>query len=192
MISRFLLPQIFFYDVFSIFSQVLNARNRFGAMVWTPVLNDLVVITMFGLYLGLMTAPEQGSDITDAQVRPLGGGATLALAIQALALIPYASAAGFRFGLRFDWRGTGPRKSVNAVRWTLLFVLANLVASAVVARLAFTADAVLPHDGVGCSAYSYAQQIWMLPSRSSLFPWPPRCSPHEPGGGRAPSRRPAC
>ncbi|MFI9617049.1 murein biosynthesis integral membrane protein MurJ [Streptomyces sp. NPDC052023] len=161
--ARFLLPQIFFYGVFSIFGQVLNARNRFGAMMWTPVLNNLVLIAMFGIYLGLMTAPERVSDITDAQVRLLGIGTTLALALQALALIPYAHAAGFRFRPRFDWRGTGLRKSVNAARWTLLFVLANLVASTVVTRLASAADAALPHDGVGYTAYSYAQQIWMLP-----------------------------
>ncbi|WP_331743616.1 murein biosynthesis integral membrane protein MurJ (plasmid) [Streptomyces sp. NBC_01136] len=161
--ARFLLPQIFFYGVFSIFGQVLNARNRFGAMMWTPVLNNLVLITMFGLYLGLITAPEQVSDITGAQVRLLGIGTTLALALQALALIPYARAAGFRFRPRFDWRGTGLRKSVNAARWTLLFVLANLVASTVVTRMASAADAALPHDGVGYTAYSYAQQIWMLP-----------------------------
>ncbi|MFE2424372.1 murein biosynthesis integral membrane protein MurJ [Streptomyces hokutonensis] len=161
--ARFLLPQIFFYGVFSIFGQVLNARNRFGAMMWTPVLNNLVLISMFGLYLGLMTAPEQVSDVTHGQVRLLGIGTTLALALQALALIPYARAAGFRFRPRFDWRGTGLRKSVNAARWTLLFVLANLVASTVVTRLASSADAALPHDGVGYTAYSYAQQIWMLP-----------------------------
>ncbi|MGW7381128.1 murein biosynthesis integral membrane protein MurJ [Streptomyces sp. NPDC054794] len=161
--ARFLLPQIFFYGVFSIFGQVLNARNRFGAMMWTPVLNNIVLITMFGLYLGLMTAPEQVSDITDAQVRLLGIGTTLALALQALALIPYAREAGFRFRPRFDWRGTGLRKSVSAARWTLLFVLANLVASTVVTRLASAADATLPRDGVGYTAYSYAQQIWMLP-----------------------------
>nr|WP_067383303.1 murein biosynthesis integral membrane protein MurJ [Streptomyces olivochromogenes] len=161
--ARFLLPQIFLYGVFSIFGQVLNARNRFGAMMWTPVLNNLVLISMFGLYLGLMTAPEQVSDVTGAQVRLLGIGTTLALALQALALIPYARAAGFRFRPRFDWRGTGLRKSVNAARWTLLFVLANLVASTVVTRLASSADAALPRDGVGYTAYSYAQQIWMLP-----------------------------
>ncbi|MEU9156970.1 murein biosynthesis integral membrane protein MurJ [Streptomyces sp. NPDC048417] len=161
--ARFLLPQIFFYGVFSIFGQVLNARNRFGAMMWTPVLNNLVLIAMFGLYLGLITAPAQVADITGAQVRLLGIGTTLALAVQALALIPYAHAAGFRFLPRFDWRGTGLRKSVNAARWTLLFVLANLVASTVVTRLASASDAARPQDGVGYTAYSYAQQIWMLP-----------------------------
>ncbi|MER7848863.1 murein biosynthesis integral membrane protein MurJ [Kitasatospora sp. NPDC096077] len=161
--ARFLLPQIFFYGVFSIFGQVLNARNRFGAMMWTPVLNNVVLITMFGLYLGMMTTPENVSDITGAQVRLLGIGTTLALALQAMALVPYARAAGFRLRPSFRWRGVGLRKSMNAARWTLLFVLANLAASTLVTRLASAADAALPNDGVGYTAYSYAQQIWMLP-----------------------------
>ncbi|MFC4517925.1 murein biosynthesis integral membrane protein MurJ [Streptomyces ehimensis] len=161
--ARFLLPQIFLYGLFSIFGQVLNARNRFGAMMWTPVLNNLVLITMFGTYVGLMAIPDRVQDITQTQVTLLGTGTTLALAIQALALIPFARAAGFRFRLRFDWRGTGLRKSISAARWTLLFVLANLIASTVITRYASAADQALPKDGVGFTAYSNAQTIWMLP-----------------------------
>ncbi|WP_443075524.1 murein biosynthesis integral membrane protein MurJ [Streptomyces sp. NBC_01483] len=161
--ARFLLPQIFFYGLFSILGQVLNARNKFGAMMWTPVLNNVVLISMFGVYLGMMTVPDSVQDITRTQVTLLGAGTTLALAIQALALIPFARAAGFRFRPRFDWRGTGLGKSVSAARWTLLFVLTNLVASTVVTRYASAADTALPKGGVGFSAYTYAQTIWSLP-----------------------------
>lgn len=161
--ARFLLPQIFFYGMFSILGQVLNARNRFGAMMWTPVLNNIVLIAMFGIYVGLMTVPDRVQDITHAQVIWLGVGTTLALAVQAVALVPFVRAAGFRFRLRFDWRGTGLRKSAGAARWTLLFVLANLVAGTVVTRYASAADQALPEDGVGFTAYSNAQTIWMLP-----------------------------
>lgn len=161
--ARFLLPQIFFYGLFSILGQVLNARNRFGAMMWTPVLNNVVLITVFGIYVGLMTIPERVQDITQTQVTLLGIGATLALAVQALALIPFVRAAGFRFRPRFDWRGTGLRTSISSARWTLLFVLANLTAGTVVTRYASAADQALPEDGVGFTAYSNAQTIWMLP-----------------------------
>ncbi|WP_128793258.1 MULTISPECIES: murein biosynthesis integral membrane protein MurJ [Streptomyces] len=161
--ARFLLPQIFFYGLFSILGQVLNARNKFGAMMWTPVLNNVVLISMFGVYLGMMTAPDSVQDITQTQVTLLGAGTTGALAIQALALIPFARAAGFRFRPRFDWRGTGLGKSISAARWTLLFVLTNLVASTVVTRYASAADTALPNGGVGFSAYTYAQTIWSLP-----------------------------
>ncbi|MEU2086058.1 murein biosynthesis integral membrane protein MurJ [Streptomyces albus] len=161
--ARFLLPQIFFYGLFAMLGQVLNAREKFGAMMWTPILNNAVLIAMFGLYLGMMTVPDRVADITTSHVRLLGLGTTGGIALQALALIPFVRAAGFRFRPRFDWRGTGLGSSVHAAKWTLLFVLANQVALTVVTNYANAADQWLPHAGAGYSAYTYAQTIWMLP-----------------------------
>lgn len=161
--ARFLLPQIFFYGLFGILGQVLNAREKFGAMMWTPVLNNVVLVGMFGAYLGLMTVPERVEDVTATQVRLLGLGTTAGIALQALALIPFVRAAGFRFRPRFDWRGTGLAKSVHAAKWTLLFVLVNQVALTVVTNFANAADQALPDAGAGYTAYMYAQTIWMLP-----------------------------
>ncbi|MGX7758360.1 murein biosynthesis integral membrane protein MurJ [Streptomyces angustmyceticus] len=161
--ARFLLPQIFFYGLFFILGQVLNARSKFGAMMWTPVLNNVVLISMFGLYLGLLAGPDRIEDITPGQIDLLGIVTTAGIAVQGLALIPFVRAAGFRFRPRFDWRGTGLRKSVAAARWTLLFVLANLAAMVVVTHLATAADQQLPTAGVGYTSYSYTQLIWTLP-----------------------------
>lgn len=161
--ARFLLPQIFFYGLFGIYGQVLNAREKFGAMMWTPVLNNVVLIGMFGAYLGLMTVPEGVQDITDTHVRLLGIGTTAGIAVQALALIPFARAAGFRLRLRFDWRGTGLGASVHAAKWTLLFVLVNQVALTVVTNYANAVDQAMPNASAGYTAYMYAQTIWMLP-----------------------------
>ncbi|WEO96363.1 murein biosynthesis integral membrane protein MurJ [Streptomyces sp. FXJ1.172] len=161
--ARFLLPQIFFYGLFAIYGQVLNAREKFGAMMWTPVLNNVVLVAMFGIYLGMMTGSRSVADVTDAQVRWLGVGTTLGIAVQALALVPFARAAGFRFRPRFDWRGAGLGSGFHAAKWTLLFVLTNLVALTVVTNYANAADTQLQSAGVGYTAYSYAQTIWMLP-----------------------------
>lgn len=161
--ARFLLPQIFFYGLFTILGQVLNAREKFGAMTWTPVLNNFVLIGMFSAYLGLMTVPHSVADITAAQVRWLGIGTTVGIAVQALALIPFARAAGFRFRPRFDWRGAGLGSGVHAAKWTLLFVLANQIALTVVTNYANAADQELPKAGAGYTSYSYAQAIWTLP-----------------------------
>ncbi|WP_078971349.1 murein biosynthesis integral membrane protein MurJ [Streptomyces chattanoogensis] len=161
--ARFLLPQVFFYGLFFILGQVLNARSKFGAMMWTPVLNNIVLIAMFGLYMGLLAGPDRVQDITPAQINLLGIATTGGIALQGLALIPFVRAAGFRFRPRFDWRGHGLRKSIVAARWTLLFVLVNVVAMAVVSRFASAADQQLPDAGVGYAAYSYVQNIWNLP-----------------------------
>ncbi|MEY9874768.1 peptidoglycan biosynthesis protein MviN/MurJ (putative lipid II flippase) [Streptacidiphilus sp. MAP12-33] len=66
-----------------------------------------------------------------------------------------------RLGDRFDWRGTGLGRSVAAARWTLLFVLANQVALAVVTRFANAQDAT--RAGAGSVAYFFAQSLWLLP-----------------------------
>ncbi len=160
--ARFLLPQIFFYGLFFMLGQVLGARGRFGAMTWTPVLNNVVLITMFALYLSMVTASGI-SDVTPADVRLLGIGSTIGIALQAMALIPYVRESGFRFRPRFDWRGTGLRKSVAAARWTLLFLLANQAAMTVVSNYALAADTRLPDAGVGNTAYAYAQNLWTMP-----------------------------
>ncbi|MFC9635088.1 murein biosynthesis integral membrane protein MurJ [Streptomyces mirabilis] len=161
--ARFLLPQIFFYGLFFMLGQVLNARGRFGAMMWTPVLNNVVLITMFGLYRWLVPAPGDAASVTPAEVRLLGIGTTTGIALQAVCLIPYLAETGFRWRPRFDWRGTGLGKSVAAARWTLLFVGVNQVALTVVTRYANAADAVAQGAGAGNSAYFFAQNIWMLP-----------------------------
>ena len=38
------LPQIFFYAIYSLLGEVLNARGVFGPFTWAPVLNNVVVI----------------------------------------------------------------------------------------------------------------------------------------------------
>jgi putative peptidoglycan lipid II flippase len=161
--ARFLLPQVFFYGLYFMLGQALNARGRFGAMMWTPVLNNLVLVAMFALYMWMVPAPADAAEVTPAQVRLLGTVTTAGIAVQALFLIPSLRSSGFRWRPRFDWRGTGLRKSAGAARWTLLFVLVNQVALTVVTRYANAVDALLPKAGAGNSAYFFAQNIWILP-----------------------------
>jgi putative peptidoglycan lipid II flippase len=71
-LARYCLPQILFYGLFTLLGQVLNARDRFGAMMWTPVLNNIVIIGVFGLYL----AVASGSDgsLSHTQTSSSAGG----------------------------------------------------------------------------------------------------------------------
>ena len=49
--AYFFFPQIFFYGMSSLIGAILNTRGRFAAPMWTPVINNLVVIVVGGLYL---------------------------------------------------------------------------------------------------------------------------------------------
>ncbi|MEU0170558.1 murein biosynthesis integral membrane protein MurJ [Streptomyces iakyrus] len=166
-LARFCLPQILFYGVFTLLGQVLNSRDRFGAMMWTPVLNNAVVIAVFGLYLVIAGDAVSAGQVTDAQMVLLGAGSTAGIAVQALSLVPSLRGAGFRWRPRFDWRDSGLARPLRAAVWTLLLVLANQVAYWVVTRLSTSAgvraDAVGVTAGVGYTAYSSAYQLWVVP-----------------------------
>ncbi|ALC22104.1 murein biosynthesis integral membrane protein MurJ [Streptomyces pristinaespiralis] len=165
--ARYCLPTIFFMGVHVVMGQILNARGRFGAMMWTPVLNNIVMITTFGLFIwvygtsaesqmGVQTIPPEG-------VRLLGVGTLLGLVVQALAMIPYLRETGFRFRPRFDWKGHGLGKTVKLAKWTVLFVLANQAGVLVVTQLATAAGEASGKQGAGFIAYTNAQLIWGMP-----------------------------
>lgn len=168
--ARYCLPTIFFMGVHVVVGQILNTRGSFGAMMWTPVLNNIVVIATFGLFIwvfGTASSSEMGvATITPEGVRLLGVGTLLGLTVQALAMFPYLRAAGFRFRPRFDWRGHGLGKAAKLAKWTVLFVLANQAGNVVVTRLATAAGAKADHQGfpgTGLIGYQSAQLIWGMP-----------------------------
>ncbi|PWS41125.1 murein biosynthesis integral membrane protein MurJ [Streptomyces sp. ZEA17I] len=165
--ARYCLPTIFFMGVHVVMGQILNARGKFGAMMWTPVLNNIVMIITFGLFIwvyGTSAESRMGVDtIPPEGIRLLGIGTLLGLVVQALAMIPYLREAGFRFRPRFDWKGHGLGKTVKLAKWTVLFVLANQAGVLVVTQLATAAGKLSDKDGTGFLAYSNAQLIWGMP-----------------------------
>ncbi len=166
---RFCMPSIFFMGIHVVMGQILNARGRFGAMMWTPVLNNVVIIFTVALFLGVYGAADtSGLDVESMPpegVRLLGAGTLLGLVVQSLAMIPYLRAAGFRLRPRFDWRGHGLGKAMKLAKWTILFVLANQAGVIVVSQLSTAAGAAAgeEHPGTGFIAYSNAQLIWNMP-----------------------------
>ncbi|MFD3584203.1 murein biosynthesis integral membrane protein MurJ [Streptomyces sp. NPDC058683] len=168
--ARYCLPTMFFMGIHVVMGQILNARGRFGAMMWTPVLNNILIIVAFGSFVWVFgTAAHSGmsaSTITPQGVRLLGVGTLLGLAVQALAMVPYLRDSGFRIRLRFDWRGHGLGKALGLAKWTFLFVLVNQAGMVVVTRLATAAGATAEkagHPGTGITAYNYALLLWQMP-----------------------------
>ena len=75
------LPQLFFYGLYNLLGELLNAREIFGPYMWAPVVNNVVGIVGLALFLGIWGgAPDGGipaGDITSAQFWVLAGSATL-------------------------------------------------------------------------------------------------------------------
>ncbi|MEW1655141.1 murein biosynthesis integral membrane protein MurJ [Streptomyces sp. NPDC093707] len=168
--ARYCLPVMFFMGVHVVLGQILNARSRFGAMMWTPVLNNVVTIATFAAFIwafgGFTASGVSARTITPEGIRLLGLGTFLGLTVQALAMLPYLRDAGVRLRPRFDFRGHGLGKAAKLAKWTLLFVLANQAGLTVVTQLATKAGAAAErsgHTGAGITAYNFALQIWQMP-----------------------------
>lgn len=161
------LPQIFFYGLYTMLGQILNARGSFGPMMWAPIVNNLVAIATGLAFIALFTVDDkQPSSLTHAAIVFLGLGTTVGVALQALVLVPVLRRTGFRFRPRFDFRGHGLGRAGDLARWTLLFVLVNQVAYGVVVNLGTAADKEAERAltfGVGYVAYAAAYLVFILP-----------------------------
>ncbi|MGW3358170.1 murein biosynthesis integral membrane protein MurJ [Streptomyces bungoensis] len=165
--TRYFLPSIFFMGIHVVMGQILNARGKFGAMMWTPVLNNVVIIVTLGMFIWVYgTAANSHMTVTSIPPqgqRLLGVGVLLGLVVQALAMIPYLRETGFRIRLRFDWKGHGLGKAAMLAKWTVLFVLANQAGAMIVTQLSTAAGKDSDVSGTGFAAYANAQLIWGLP-----------------------------
>ena len=173
--ARFCLPQIFFYGMFVLVGQVLNARNRFGPMMWAPIANNVISVAVLLVYLvvyGAASGDQLCGGFDPGQEWLLGLGSTLGIVAQFCVLLPYLRAAGFRYRPRFDFRGTGLGHTMRLGIWTLGFVVVNQVAYTVVVRLASSGTALAVAGcgsgssgdaGTGYTIYSGAFLLVMAP-----------------------------
>ncbi len=182
--ARYCLPQVFFYGMFVLVGQVLNARGVFGPMMWAPIANNVIAIGTLGLYLltfggayDVCADPSAVVPATQSVLGPyspgqqalLGVGSTLGIALQFLILLPYLRRAGFRFEPRLDLRGSGLGHTMRLGVWTVLFVIVNQIAYTIVVRLASSGTAqALGHcatqgTATGYTVYSTAFLIAMVP-----------------------------
>ncbi|MGW0887576.1 murein biosynthesis integral membrane protein MurJ, partial [Micrococcus luteus] len=124
------LPQVFFYGMYALVGQVLNANGRFGAYMWAPVLNNVVAIGAIVLYLGMFGAYRAGDDLagwTSAQTVVLAGGHTLGVVLQAVILFLPLRGLGLGLRPRFGWKGIGLRDTGRIAGYTLITMVATNV-----------------------------------------------------------------
>ncbi|PPG36587.1 murein biosynthesis integral membrane protein MurJ [Pseudoclavibacter sp. RFBG4] len=139
------MPQIFFYGMYAVLGEILNARGLFGPFAWAPVINNIVGIAGLLLFSTVFGADPTGQDrvISDwdpTMIAVLGGTATVGVAMQTIVLLFFWRRAGLRFGLDFQFRGTGLGQVGRLAGWTLgmllVMQLAGLVET-IVANVAF-------------------------------------------------------
>ena len=165
--ARLCLPQILFYGIYTMLSQVLNARGQFGAPMFAPIANNIIAIATFTLFIVVAgTSAAADGVLTTEQVLILGIGTTLGVVIQALILIPVLMRAGHVWRPRFDWRDAGLGKAAMLAGWTIGLVLVNQLTYLVITRLATQANvnaAAAGTTAAGLTTYQKAHLVFMLP-----------------------------
>lgn len=133
--ALFTLPQIFFYGIYTVLGQVLNAKGAFGWFMWTPALNNviaigalLVFIQQFGSYAA---NPHELDNWSAGQTFWIAAMATVGVAAQAIVLIWPLRRLGLDIRPKFGWRGIGLSAAARLSGWAL--------ATGIIANLAFLA-----------------------------------------------------
>jgi putative peptidoglycan lipid II flippase len=153
------IPQIFFYGMSSLIGAVLNTRGRFAAPMWAPVVNNLVVIVIGGLYYVTVGLDKTPSSISATGVQLLGIGTTLGVVAQTVALFPSLRAAGFRWRPTLGFRRDEVSEMGRMAGWMSVYVVTQWAGNLIVQILANKASA----GENGYSAYSIAWQLFQLP-----------------------------
>ncbi|GAA2213001.1 hypothetical protein GCM10009850_084630 [Nonomuraea monospora] len=160
MLARFILPQLAFFGVGAVAGAILNTRDRYGAPMWAPVLNNVVVIVVFLLYAAIGTGSDI-SKVTNTDLALLGLGTTAGIVAQAAVLVVALRRVGFSFVPRFDLRNARLGEMGKAGVWTIGYAVVTQLGFMLTVNLASSAgDAVKGH---GVSPYTLAFQLFQLP-----------------------------
>lgn len=156
------LPQIFFYALYSLLGEVLNARGVFGPFTWAPLLNNVVAIAglvTFAVLFGVDPAHRDPASWDASKIALLAGSATLGVAAQALILLVFWRRTGLTFRPDFRWRGVGLGSAGRAAAWTFGMVLVTQLAGIVQSQVAVSAGVSDP----GVAVLRTSWLIFMLP-----------------------------
>lgn len=152
-----LLPQIFFFGLGALFGAILNSRGIFGPFAWAPVLNNVVVLIVLGVF-ALMPGEISTDPVRmgEPKLLVLGLGVTAGIVVQALVLIPALRRMGFRY--RPVWGIDARLKETGALAvWVLFYVLIGQVGYLVMTRVTTAAA-----NG-SLTAYSNAWLLLQVP-----------------------------
>ncbi|MDP9806802.1 putative peptidoglycan lipid II flippase [Trueperella bonasi] len=169
------MPQIFFYGMYTIFGQILNARENFGPYMWAPALNNVIAIAGLAMMLWIW-GPADVATASDAatwfSVRGhfLAGVHTLGIIAQAGILLIPLRRVGIRYRPDFQWRGSGLGQAGRASLWVLATMGVGMLPTIVQSNVSAGATMHAEQAGmnieavVGNLGYSTAYTIYSIPT----------------------------
>lgn len=140
-----LLPQIFFYGLFSLFMAILNTKEIFKPGAWAPVANNVVSIAVLLMYMVMPSSINAAAtaSVTDPQVMFLGIGVSLGVVVQCLIMVPALVKA--KVDLRPAWGIDDRLKQFGGMAVAIIvYVAISQVGLTITNRIGAGADAAAP------------------------------------------------
>ncbi len=160
------LPAVFFYGLYAILGQLLNARSRFGAYMWAPVLCNIVwIIGLLAYHLSYSDLGRRVDEWSTPMIRLIAGTMTLGVAMQALILLVPLWRDGFRFRSRLQLRGLGLRTAGEVAAWTFAAVVVAQLGIIVQANVLTSVDS----GYAGKLGFDTAYLLFMTPHGMITF-----------------------
>lgn len=169
------LPQIFFYGMYTIFGQILNARENFGPYMWAPALNNVIAIGGLAMMLWIwgpadVTTASDAATWFSARGNMLAGIHTLGIVAQAGILLIPLRREGIRYRPDFRWRGSGLGQAGKASLWVMAMMGVGMLPTIAQSNVAAGATMRAQQAGmdldavVGNLGYSTAYTIYSIPT----------------------------
>ncbi len=155
-LMRYFAPQVVLFAGMAVGSAILNARRKFAAPMFAPVLYNVVAIAALVAAQHFMTDSGRQSLRLGFGLVVLGLGTTLGQAVQLVGLLPSLRSVGARLRPVWDPHHSAVRTAARLSGWTFGFVIANQIAYLIVVALANQRSGEL-------SSYKAAFQFFQLP-----------------------------
>lgn len=168
--SYWSLPQVFFYGLYSLWGQFLNAKGSFGPYMWAPVVNNVVGIAgIFIFWRVLGTETDWATDPsvwTGEPVVLLAGISTLGIVVQALILLIPLRRTGFKMRPVWGIRGYGLGEVSRTAIWAFSALCVAQLGFLAISNIAAAANGYASKHQVTIAtttAYNTAFTVYMIP-----------------------------
>lgn len=154
------LPQIFFYGLYALIGETLNAKRVFGPYTWAPIANNVISIIGFIVFMMLFGDNRNHVEMWDpTMIAVMGGTATLGIAVQAALLLLAWRRTGLHLRPDFRWKGVGLGEVGKLASWTFMMVIAGQLAGLAQSNIVSKASGDHPAGTIMMAAWL----VFMLP-----------------------------
>lgn len=154
------LPQVFFYGMFALLGETLNARRVFGPYAWAPIANNVVTIAGFSVFIVLFGEGRRHVHQWDpAMIAFIGSVATLGIVAQTVTLAFFWRRTGLSLRPDFGWRALELGDVRKLAGWSFAMLLVGLLTSFVQLRVMSAASG----SDASATVWFNAWLVFMLP-----------------------------